>query len=207
MRFRPVITLRNIVIAIAAVGVLGVAFRYWGIHHTIRLMETDTMGAVLGPENAKNTVIEFADYRCHACRNMQPVITEFLKEHPDTKVVVRHYPIYGAPSVKESDMALAAALQGKFLPMHAYLMSREEPVQDAEIPTIAKQLDLDLTQLQSDMKSGRVGRHLLDTLDATDILNIDRAPSFIFNGTIYIPPGEMPDLQQFDAIYKPYHKD
>jgi protein-disulfide isomerase len=206
MRLRPILSLRNIAIFVAVVGVLGVAFRYWGIHHTIRVMETDTMGAVLGPKDAKNVVVEFADYRCHACRTMQPVLTEFLKEHPDTKIVVRHFPIYGAPSVKEADMALAAALQDKFLPMHAYLMSRTEPVQDAEIPAIVKQLGLDPAKFKADMDSPKVSAHLIDTLDATQILGIDRAPAFIFNGILYVPPGIMPTLKQFDAYYKPYHK-
>jgi protein-disulfide isomerase len=204
---RPVITLRNVAIAVLAVAVLGVGFRYWGIHHTVQLMQNDTMGAFVGPEKAKNVVVEFTDYRCHACRNMQPVLTEFAKEHPDTKIVYRHYPIYAEPSVKEAEMALAASLQGKFLPMHAYLMSREEPVQDAEIPIIIKQFGLDADKFKADMKSRPVTSHLLDTLDATQILNIDRAPSFLFNGTVYIPPGEMPDLKQLDALYKPYHKE
>ena len=198
--------LRRIGIAVLLLLCLYGGYRFWLVQDTLTRMSRDTMGAFIGPAKAENIVVEFVDYRCGGCRAFQPTIMEFSRRHPDVKIVFRHYPLYAEPSVREASMALASAAQGKFLAMHEYLMSREQPVDEREIPQIASQLGLDGDRLKKDVKSPDIGMRLLQTLDATDILGIDGAPSFLLNGTLYAPHGPMPDIEHFDAVFSRYRK-
>ncbi len=51
-----------------------------------------------------------------------------------------------------------------------------------------------------------VTRQLLDNVDSVYLLNIQMAPSFLFNRTVYIPPGHVPDINKLETLYRPYHK-
>ncbi len=201
----PRVRKRSVLIAVAVLIALAAGWRTLSVHNALTRM-TEPMGAVIGPADAPNTVVEFMDYRCAYCRTINAEMAEFVKRNPDVRLVIRHLPIYVAPSVKEASMALAAAKQGKFLAMHEYLASRENAVEDDEIPGIAKQLGLDPAKLAIDMKAGDVGHHMLDTLDGAKTLGIDRTPSFIFNGVVYVPNGGVPDIDGFEALYRQYKK-
>jgi protein-disulfide isomerase len=189
---------------VGAVAVLLLAltgYRLWLVHKTIADLGYYTMGAATGPNVSRNVIIDFLDYRCSACRLFNPTVEQFAHEHPDVKIVFRHFPLYLGPSIREAALALAAVKQHKFMEMHDYLMSRQNAVDPKEIPAIAQQLGLDPDQLQKDMKASEIGYHLDATLDATQLLNIHSAPSFMINGTIYITRTSLPDLKQLDALY------
>ena len=47
----------------------------------------------LGPENAKITLFEFADFECPSCRQLDLILREFLPQHPDVRLVFKHYPL------------------------------------------------------------------------------------------------------------------
>lgn len=195
---------KRIIAVIGILVVLAVCYKVFTIASTLDRVERAPFGTSVGPQNAKNVIVEFLDYRCSHCRKAHPMIMEFAKRHPDVKIVFRHFPIFEAPSVKEADIALAAAKQGKFMVVHDYLMSRENPVEDSEIPDIARQFNLDHDALVKDMHAEDVGALLLETLDAVDVLKIDRAPSFLINKKVYIPANGMPDLAGFEKIYDQY---
>jgi len=47
----------------------------------------------LGPEDAKITLIEFADFECPSCRQLDLVLRELLPRHPEVRLVFKHYPL------------------------------------------------------------------------------------------------------------------
>ncbi|HEV7967466.1 MAG TPA: thioredoxin domain-containing protein [Candidatus Acidoferrales bacterium] len=47
----------------------------------------------IGPEDAKVTLIEFADFECPSCRQLDLVLREFLPQHPEVRLVFKHYPL------------------------------------------------------------------------------------------------------------------
>ena len=47
----------------------------------------------LGPEDAKVTLIEFADFECPSCRQLDLVLRELLPRHPEVRLVFKHYPL------------------------------------------------------------------------------------------------------------------
>lgn len=48
-----------------------------------------------GPENAKMTIVEFADYRCIHCKHASPVFHTFVSSHPDVKFEFQPWPLDG----------------------------------------------------------------------------------------------------------------
>jgi len=47
----------------------------------------------MGPEDAKVTLIEFADFECPSCRQLDLVLRELLPRHPEVRLVFKHYPL------------------------------------------------------------------------------------------------------------------
>jgi protein-disulfide isomerase len=47
----------------------------------------------MGPEDAKITLIEFADFECPSCRQLDLVLRELLPRHPEVRLVFKHYPL------------------------------------------------------------------------------------------------------------------
>lgn len=47
----------------------------------------------MGPEDAKITLIEFADFECPSCRQLDLVLRDLLPRHPEVRLVFKHYPL------------------------------------------------------------------------------------------------------------------
>lgn len=175
-------------------------YGFWSMHHAVALMNEAPQGQSAGPEDAAVTVVEFLDYRCHACRTIAPVIEEAIRRHPDVRFVFRHLPVYGKPAVIEAQLALAAGKQGKFMEMHRRLMARDLPVTDEDISLLAKELALDETKLREDMKGEDINMGLLRNVDAVEVLKINSTPSFLIDGVVYAPVNYLPQIDDFDRL-------
>jgi protein-disulfide isomerase len=47
----------------------------------------------MGPADAKVTLIEFADFECPSCRQLDLVLREFMPKHPEARLVFKHFPL------------------------------------------------------------------------------------------------------------------
>jgi protein-disulfide isomerase len=47
----------------------------------------------MGPEGAKITLVEFADFECPSCRQLDLVLRDMLPKNPDLRLVFKHYPL------------------------------------------------------------------------------------------------------------------
>src|SRR5271165_2645419 len=47
----------------------------------------------IGPPDAKVTLIEFADFECPSCRQLDLVLRELLPRYPNVRLVFKHYPL------------------------------------------------------------------------------------------------------------------
>ena len=67
----------------------------------------------IGPEDAKNTIIEFMDYFCGYCKKIHPELIELAERRDDTRVVFLQHPILSQSSEVIAAMVVAANIQGK----------------------------------------------------------------------------------------------
>ena len=71
----------------------------------IPLLEAVSYGA--SEENAKMTVVEFADFNCIHCKHAAPVLHSFVKSHPDVRLLFYNFPLDGAcnPSIQRQGVS------------------------------------------------------------------------------------------------------
>ncbi|MEP9402973.1 DsbA family protein [Sphingomonas silueang] len=75
-------------------------------------------GAVAGNPDGDVSVVAYLDYACGFCRASLPAISGLIASDPGVRIVYRELPILSPDSRSAAQMALAAALQGKFKPFH-----------------------------------------------------------------------------------------
>ncbi|HET6304347.1 MAG TPA: thioredoxin domain-containing protein, partial [Myxococcota bacterium] len=75
---------------------------------------------VRGPESAKVTIVEFADFQCPFCTRVNSTLTQIREQYPkDVKLVFKHLPLRIHPQAPGAHAAAEAAhRQGKFWEMH-----------------------------------------------------------------------------------------
>lgn len=147
---------------------------------------------VRGPEGAKVTIVEFADFQCPACQAAKPVILSVLENNPTTvKLVFRHFPI-SSIHIHADETALAAEAaknQGKFWEMYDKLFDTQEEwgtVSKRKIgdflKTLATDFSLDVDKFSTD-KDGEAVRNVVarDMADG-DALGVTGTPTFFVNG-------------------------
>ena len=85
---------------------------------------------VTGPDNAKNTFVEFFDYNCIHCRNSLAAVKRFYEAHKnDTRFAFIEFPIFGDASTAAARTAMAAREQGNlYLTLHFLLMNEANAI-------------------------------------------------------------------------------
>lgn len=143
---------------------------------------------VLGPKDAKVTVVEFLDPECESCRAMYPFVKHLLAQYPGkVRLVVRYLPLHGN-SVYAATALEAAGDQGKYWEMLETLFmnqpqwgSHHAPKPEL-IPDYARDLGLDINawtqSLQNPAHKQKIDQ---DKADAAT-LAIRATPTFFVNG-------------------------
>lgn len=165
---------------------------------------------VAGNPKGKLTLVEFFDYQCPHCVDMNPVITDLLKSNNDVRVIFKEFPIRGPVSEFASRAALAANMQGKYLPFHDGLMkTTTQPLTQDAILVIAGNVGLDVAKLKTDMNGAAVTKQLDGNMKLGQALKLLGTPAFFIgksNATtssnlLYVP-GQMNNEQINEALAK-----
>lgn len=148
-------------------------------------IENDPRDVIIGPANAKVTMVEFFDYNCGFCKRSTDWVNQTLEAHPkDVRVIFKELPILDGrtkTSRNAAKAALAANKQGKYLEMHTALMEASG-LSPERISIIAKDVGLDVKKLERDMKDPEIDALLEDTLIlANRIPSLTGTPFFIIN--------------------------
>lgn len=139
---------------------------------------------VEGPENAKNTMVEFFDYNCPYCRASVPAIKKYMAAHKDTRYAFIEWAIKGPESVAAAKAAIAARKQGKYLEFHFALMEMEGLITAERVTEAAQKAGLDVKRLAADMNTPEV-QHAIDAAHKlADQAKIDGTPTFIIDGKV-----------------------
>src|SRR5690606_23849156 len=99
------------------------------------------------------TVVEFFDYQCPHCVDMSPVLEEATKKNANVRVVYKEFPIRGPQSEFASRVALAANLQGKYLPVHNAILNANQPLTNDIILLLAKNAGAEIEKIKTDQNS------------------------------------------------------
>ena len=133
------------------------------------------------------TIVEFFDYRCPYCKQVQPSLQALLDQDHNLRFIYKEMPVLGAPSVTAAHAALAARLQGKYEAFHAAMMATKGQITDDVVYQVAGSVGLDVDRLKRDMATPEIDRALKANLALANALDIRGTPGFIIGD--HIVPG------------------
>lgn len=142
---------------------------------------------VIGPANARVTIVEFFDPACEACRAFYPIVHEILQRHPnDVRLVLRYTPLH-----EGSDEAVrileTARMQNKFEPVLSSLFQHQPQWADHNTPRINLAWDaagaagLNVDSARSAMNDPRIDAALRQDLADAGALRVRGTPTFFVN--------------------------
>jgi len=129
------------------------------------------------------TLVEFFDYQCIHCKKMNPVLTDLIKKDSNLRVIYKEFPIFGKSSEMASQVALAAAMQGKYQQMHDALLNIDKRLDETIIMDAAKSVGLDMGKLKQDMASKTVTDALEANRKLAEKMHLMGTPAFIVAAT------------------------
>jgi protein-disulfide isomerase len=130
------------------------------------------------------TIVEFFDYRCPYCKQVEPAIEALLGEDRKLRYVYKEFPVLGPDSLMASRAALAARKQGKYDAFHKELMALKGQINEAAVYKVAASVGLDADRLKRDMASPEVARMLKDNMNLAEALQIHGTPAFVIGSEI-----------------------
>jgi protein-disulfide isomerase len=159
----------------------------------------DPLSPVAGNPNGNVTLVEFFDYRCPYCKQVEPALEKLVSDDRQLRFVFKEFPVLGPDSETAARVALAARRQGKYDAFHRAMMGTSGHIDEAVIYKVAASVGLDVDRLKQDMKSPDIDKELKANLELGKQLDLDGTPSFIVGDTII--PGAIgaDDLKQLVA--------
>jgi len=130
------------------------------------------------------SLVEFFDYRCPYCKEVEPSLEKLIAEDRQLRLVYKEFPVLGPESDIAAHVALAAVRQGKYDAFHRAMMAAKGHIDEAVIYKVAGSVGLDIDRLKQDIKSPDIDKALKANLDLGNALAIDGTPAFVIGNDI-----------------------
>ena len=110
----------------------------------------------VGPDNAKNTIIEFFDYFCGYCKKIHPELIDLVNSRNDLRVVFIQHPILNESSNVLAKIAVAASMQNKGFELHHSLFSLQGSITSEKLQKSIQETGINEIKLKIDMEKDKV---------------------------------------------------
>jgi protein-disulfide isomerase len=160
----------------------------------------DDLGTPVGG-NPKGdvTLVEFFDYRCPYCKQVQPRLKELLAGDHQLRIAHKEFPILGSVSVAAARAALAADRQGKYEAFHDAMMAAKGEITEDTVFRVAGSVGLDVDRLRGDMSSPQIEAALKANHALAEALDITGTPGFVIGDQIVPGAIELSSLRDLVA--------
>jgi protein-disulfide isomerase len=138
----------------------------------------------LGPDLARHTLVEFADFRCPHCKDAYGDLVRFARGRKDVRLVYYFFPLsgFGEPSIRAAKAAEAARRQGEFWEMAELLYANQTALEEADIRGYAQAAGLDLEQFEADYASEAVEQAVFADKKIGTAAGVQGTPAIFLNG-------------------------
>lgn len=151
----------------------------------------DGVSYVAGNPKGDVTLVEFFDYRCGYCKQVQGPLLALLKEDSKLRVVLKELPVLGPDSMFAARAAIASQEQkGKYLDFHNAMMAHRGQLPESEVFRLAGSVGLDIDRLKKDMASPKVSQVIERNLTLAQKIGVDGTPGFVIGEQLI--PGAIP---------------
>jgi protein-disulfide isomerase len=166
----------------------------------------------MGPEDAKITLIEFADFECPSCRQLDLILRELLPRHPEIRLVFKHYPLADIhPWAMTAAIASQCALQqspAAFWKMHDAIFDSQDVISPSNVwdkmQNLAKQLGLNADTYQACTTDPEVTTQVKANIEEGRTLTINATPTTFVNNRRVVGPDKSAIEQ--DITFEQDHK-
>jgi protein-disulfide isomerase len=112
---------------------------------------------VRGPKTAPVRIVEFSDFQCPYCAELQKTIDQVLKAFPkDVQLIYKQYPLNIHQYARQAAAAsLAAHSQGKFWELHDRMFQNFTSINDANLRKWATEIGLNMADFDKALQSGK----------------------------------------------------
>jgi NhaA family Na+:H+ antiporter len=150
------------------------------------------------------TLLEYGDYECPYCRQVQPIIEELRSRYSERlRYVFRHFPIASVhPNAQlAAEAAEAAGAQGKFWEMHQLLFAHDGELDKRQLIQFAAGLGLDVERFERELTDHVHADRVREDFTSGVRSGANGAPTFFLNGVRYDGPWDLDALSS--EIEKP----
>ena len=154
---------------------------------------------VSGNPKGDVTLVEFFDYRCPYCKQVQPRLAELLASDRELRIAYKEFPILGSVSVTAARAALAAHRQGKYEAFHDATMAAKGGITEDTVYRVAGSVGLDVDRLKNDMAAPQIDAALKANQALADALDIRGTPGFVVGDQIVPGAIELSSLKELVA--------
>lgn len=143
---------------------------------------------VLGPADARVTLVEYGDYECPHCGALHPVIEAARKAFGgNLRFAFRHFPLRSSHphALAAAKAAEAAGEQGRFWEMHDRLYQRQTQLEDQDLVRHARKLGLDMARFQRELTARPHEVRIREDLASAAQSGAGGTPSLFINGELY----------------------
>ena len=145
----------------------------------------DGVSPVKGATNPVVTIVEFSDFECPFCKQVQSVLRQIVETYGrEVRLVFKHLPLEGhRNSLPAARAAYCAAEQERFWQFHDALFSAGN-LSPPVFEQIASDLGLGVPKFQECVASERSRAAVVKDIDAAKLLRIESTPNFVVNGKL-----------------------
>jgi len=143
---------------------------------------------IQGVIDAPIALLEYGDYECAFCGEVQPIVREIRRRlGDDLCFAFRHFPLTNVHPHAEhaAEAAEAAGEQGSFWPMHETLFANQNALDDESLAEYAAALGLDETRLIQEVISGAYAGRIREDFKSGVRAGVNGTPCFFINGKRY----------------------
>jgi protein-disulfide isomerase len=145
------------------------------------------------------TLVEFFDYRCPYCKQVQPRLQELLAGDRQLRIAYKEFPILGQVSTTAARAGLAAQRQGKYEAFHDAMMAASGQITEDTVYQVADSVGLDVDRLKRDMSSPPIDAVLKANRALAEALDITGTPGFVIGDQIVPGAIELSSLRDLVA--------
>ena len=151
------------------------------------------LGAVKPPV----TIVEFSDFECRFCRDVQATLKQVLESYAhDVRLVFKHLPLEGhRNALPAARAAYCAGEQDRFWQFHDALFAAGS-LSPGVFDRIAEEIGLGLPRFKACLSSEQSRAAVIRDMETARSFRIDSTPSFLINGKLIKGALSFADFQQ-----------
>ena len=144
-----------------------------------------------GPADAKLTLVEYGDYQCPYCGAAYPLVKKVQRHFGgDLRFVFRNFPLTQAHPLAQmaAELAEAAAIQGRFWPMHDWIYENQERWSEGGAEVLLGGIEavgLDTVALERDLKQSKIAQRIKADFNGGVRSGVNGTPGFFVNGRLH----------------------